>query len=436
MSAVKPQNGLYRIAICHYLIAALFFLALAILFLFSVEELSGHYFQPKILALTHIAALGWGSIIIFGTLYQLLPFILETRLFSLKLSWLSLAFFVPGVILLVYCFWVFNPGVYMQIASFLLFAAVVSFDLNVFLTVKDRKQDSMVTEFILTSCLWLSLTVLLGGLMVFNFTFSFLPKDHLQFLRLHAHMGIAGWFLMLIIGVSAKLLPMFLVSKYQKTHLLSYSYYLINAALLLFILDGYFYGINFKTYVISFLGVLGICFYLAFVYQCVTTRIRANIDLPMVQTLGSFVLLGLAILTLPFLLYYHLKQHPLATNLSVFYGVLIFMGWISSLISGQTFKILPYIVWLKCYEHLTGKVKTPMPADLINNSLLNLQFVAFLVFLLSFMTGFLLSSDILKYLAAGSLLLMALCYSIHVLCLLLHPIKTEKYEPSRSINEI
>jgi hypothetical protein len=188
--------------------------------------------------------------------------------------------------------------------------------------------------------------------------------------------------------------------------------------------------------VISFLGVLGICFYLAFVYQCVTTRIRANIDLPMVQTLGSFVLLGLAILTLPFLLYYHLKQHPLATNLSVFYGVLIFMGWISSLISGQTFKILPYIVWLKCYEHLTGKVKTPMPADLINNSLLNLQFVAFLVFLLSFMTGFLLSSDILKYLAAGSLLLMALCYSIHVLCLLLHPIKTEKYEPSRSINEI
>lgn len=243
-------------------------------------------------------------------------------------------------------------------------------------------------------------------------------------------MGIAGWFLMLIIGVSAKLLPMFLVSKYQKTHLLSYSYYFINAALLLFVPDGYFYGINFKTYVISFLGVLGICFYMAYVYQCVVTRIRTDLDLPMLQTLLSFILLALAILTLPFVLYYHLKHNVLATNLSVFYGILIFMGWISSLILGQTFKILPYVVWLKCYEHLTGKVKTPLPADLIRNSLLYLQSAAFLVFLVTFISGFLFSLDILKYIAAGSLVLTALCYGIHVICLLLHPIKTENYEQS------
>lgn len=430
MSTVKAQNDLYRITICHYLIAALFFLALTVMFLFSTEAISGHYFQPKILALTHIAALGWGTMIIFGTLYQLLPFVLETSLYSIRLSWLSLTFFVPGVILLVYCFWVFNPGLNMQIASLLIFVAVVIFNLNVFLTVRGTKQKSIVTEFMLTSCIWLSLTVLLGGMMVFNFTFSFLPKDHLQFLRLHAHMGIAGWFLMLIIGVSAKLLPMFLVSKYQKTHLLSYSYYFINAALLLFVLDGYFYGINFKTYVISFLGVLGICFYMAYVYQCVITRIRTDLDLPMLQTLLSFILLALAILTLPFVLYYHLKHNVLATNLSVFYGILIFMGWISSLILGQTFKILPYVVWLKCYEHLTGKVKTPLPADLIRNSLLYLQSAAFLVFLVTFISGFLFSSDILKYIAAGSLLLTALCYGIHVICLLLHPIKTENYEQS------
>lgn len=430
MSTIKPQKDLYRIAIFHYLIAALFFLALALMFLFSVEALSGHYFQPKILALTHIAALGWGSMIIFGALYQLLPFILETSLYSFKLSWMSLAFFVPGVLMLVYSFWVFDPGIYMQIASILLFVAIVLFNSNVFLMLKGKKQGTIVTEFILTSCIWLSLTVLLGAMMVFNFSFSFLPKDHLQFLRLHAHMGIVGWFLMLIIGVSAKLLPMFLVSKYQKTHLLSYSYYLINTALLLFIIDGYFYGINFKTYVISFLAVLGICVYMAYVYQCVVTRIRAAIDLPMMHTLASFLLLALAILTLPFLLYHHLKHHALATNLSVGYGVLIFMGWISALILGQTFKILPYIVWLKCYEHLTGKVKTPLPADLVKNPLLYLQFATFLVFMLSFIASFLFSSEILRYVAAGSLLLTALCYVVHMVCLLLHPVKTEKYEQS------
>ena len=220
MSTIGHNNPLYKIVSTHYLIAGLFFLVLAGMFLFSLEALSGHYFQPKILAMTHTAALGWGSMIIFGALYQLLPVILETKLYSIKLAWASITFFVPGIILLVYCFWIFDPGRYMQIAGVLVFIAIILFNLNVFFTVMHKKQESIFQEFIITASLWLTLTALLGLLMVFNFQYSFLQKDHLHFLRLHAHMGIAGWFLMLIIGVSAKLLPMFLISGYEKKHLL------------------------------------------------------------------------------------------------------------------------------------------------------------------------------------------------------------------------
>lgn len=428
MSAIGHNQPLYKIVTAHYLIAGMFFLALAVMLLFSVGSLSGHYFQPNILALTHMAALGWGSMIIFGALYQLLPVILETKLYSIKLAWYSLAFFVNGIVLLVYCFWVFEPGLYMQIAGVLIFTAIVLFNLNVFFTVKHKKQESIFQEFVVTACLWLNLTALLGMLMVFNFQYPFLQKDHLHFLRLHAHMGIAGWFLMLIIGVSAKLVPMFLVSKYQKTQLLSVSYYFINAALLLFLLDGYIYGISNHTYLILLIGVIGVCSYLIYIFRCFQSRIRQEIDLPMLKSLFSFVLLAVGILILPFILHYHLKNEAFAVNLSMLYGCLIFMGWISMLILGQTFKTLPFMVWVKHYEQLTGKVKTPLPSDLINNVLLYVQCLAFLFFLATFIAGFFLNSLMLKMIAAGSLTITALSYFLHLLVLLLHKTKTEDYD--------
>lgn len=428
MSVIGHNNSLYRIVSAHYLTAGLFFLGLAIMLLFSVEALSGHYFQPKILALTHTAALGWGSMIIFGALYQLLPVILETKLYSIRLAWISFVFFVPGIILLVYCFWIFDPGIYMQIASVLVFTAILLFSLNVFFTVKRKKQESIFHEFIITACLWLNLTALLGILMVFNFQYPFLQKDHLQFLRLHAHMGIVGWFLLLIIGVSAKLLPMFLVSNYQRMSMLSVSYYFINAALLLFLLHGYLYGIGYNTYLIFLLGAIGVGIYLIYIFKCFQSRIRKGIDLPMLKSLFSIALLAVSIVILPFILYYHLKNSAFAANLSTLYGSLIFMGWISLLILGQTFKTLPFIVWVKHYEQLTGKVKTPLPSDLIVNSLLYIQSGAFLFFLVTFVVGFLLNSAMLKMAAACGLTVTALSYFVHLTLLLLHKTKTEDYD--------
>ena len=428
MSLNKYDSSLYKVVVSHYTIAAIFFLALAILFAFSMGDLSGHYFQPKLLAITHAAALGWGTMIIFGALTQLLPVILERELFSIELCWISLLFFVPGVILLVYSFWVFDPGMYMQLSGLLVLVAIITFSMNVFLTVQAKKDHTVFQEFIMTSCLWLMLTALLGVLMVYNFRFTFLPKDHLQFLRLHAHMGVAGWFLMLIIGVSGKLVPMFLVSRYQKTHLLSISYYLINAALLMFLIDGYLFGLNWKTYLIFAVALTGIGFYFYYIFQCYKSRLRKEVDLPMLQTLLSFLLLAACIFVLPFILYYHLKNDSHAVNLSVFYGILIFMGWITALILGQTFKTLPFIVWVKHYEHLTGKVKTPLPADLINSTLLRIQFTGFFVFLLGFFAGMLYASNILKFIGAGGLITTAAVYCIQVLCLLLHKAKTKDYD--------
>lgn len=425
MGINTQESRLYKVVVTHYLLAAVSFLVLSVLLICSISSFSGHYFQPKLLAVTHVAALGWGTMIIFGALYQLLPVILEKELYSTRLCWLSLFFLLPGTVLLVYGFWVFNPGLYMQIAGILIVAAVISFVGNVVMTMENKKEASVFRAFILTSSLWLLLTVIIGLLLVFNFRYAFLPADHLKFLRLHAHLGIVGWFLLLIIGVSSKLIPMFLVSTYQKTRLLLFSYYLINGSLILFLVDGYLHGIHTRTYFILAAGVYGIVYYLIYIYKCFATRIRQAIDFPMVQSLLSFILLGLALLTLPFILYYHLKADRYAANLSVLYGILIFMGWISTLIMGQTYQTLPYIVWVRHYEKLAGKVPTPLPADLIKHRLMYVQLMSFIIYLLTFIPGFLFHHLWLKQTGSISLMVSALCYFMQLLSLLLHKINTK-----------
>lgn len=424
----KQSNGMYKLVLLHYLIAGLCFLLLALLFLFSINDLSGHYFNPHLLAITHLAALGWGTLSIMGACYQLLPVLLETSLYSSKLPWLTFILFIPGLFCLVYSFWVFEPGIHMQTGSLLLTAAILIFCVTVIKTAQKSTNSSIHKEFIITSSIWLAATAIAGTLLVFNFQYAFLPKDHLQYLRLHAHMGLAGWFLMLIIGVSCKLIPMFLVSRIQLNHLLSWTYYLVNSALLLFLIDGYFYGVSMHTYFIAIVLLAGLTCYIIYVRQCFNSRLKKKLDIPMLKTLLSVILLSLAILIIPFIIYSSTKQNGLAVHYSIFYGMLLFMGWITALIMGQAFKTLPFIVWVRKYEHLSGKRKIPLPADLYSLRLLQLQHISYIAFCLVFFCGFLFYSPIMMTTGLVCLLISSLSYVLNLVILIKHKDKSLSHE--------
>ncbi|MGV3706607.1 MAG: hypothetical protein ACO1NU_14635 [Arcticibacter sp.] len=416
----KTAPGMYRLIIIHYLISGLCFALLAVLLLLLSGDFPQHYFAPGTLAITHLAALGWGTLIIFGACYQLLPVLLECELFSIRLPWIILALFLPGLFCLVFSLWTFDPGLHMQVGGLLLSTSVILFCILVYKTASRSHIHSAYKDFILTSCIWLLATVILGTLLVFNFQYGFLPKDHLHFLRLHAHMGIAGWFLMLIIGVSAKLIPMFLVSRDQPAHLLSWSYYLINLSLILFIVDAYLNGLSAHTQLILLPMLAGLGCYFVYVRRCFRSRLKKKLDIPILKTALSIFFLSLALLLLPAIIHYAGVSNAWSVKLSSLYGMLIFMGWITALIMGQTFKTLPFIVWVKKYEHLSGKAKIPMPADLYQPRLLQLQYIAYLAFCLTFFTGFLLSYSTLMIIGAVCIIVAACAYLGNVIILITH----------------
>jgi len=418
----KQHPELYRIVRAHYLASAVCFVLIGVLFFFASADFAGHYFQPKLLAITHLAALGWVTMVIFGAAYQLVPVILETGLSGYRLPWLSFVAFLSGLVLLVCSFWRFEPGLCMQGGALLLLTGMLGFTIVIFLTGKrlKNKKENIHQEMINTSCIWLLATGVLGVLLVFNLRYAFLPQDHLQFLRLHAHMGMGGWFLLLVIGVSSKLVPMFLVSRKQNLRLLDWVYYLLNGGLLAFVIDTYLEGINNRTYLIALLPTAAFIIYFIYLIQCYRSRMKRRLDLPMMYTMLSFILLLAALLIQPLIINAHVQNITQGIALTKLYGLLVLMGWLSLLILGQAFKTLPFLVWLKIYGPGTGKEPTPLPSDLYSQKLLIIQGIAFTGFILSMITMALSGLATPARIASGCLLLTALCYLLNLTRVLTH----------------
>lgn len=74
--------------------------------------------------------------------------------------------------------------------------------------------------------------MLAGLTLAVNQVHPFLKTPQIELLKLHAHAGIVGWFIQLIIGVSSKLVPMFMVSHHVNTKKLTVAYYAINIGLI------------------------------------------------------------------------------------------------------------------------------------------------------------------------------------------------------------
>src|SRR5712691_12459527 len=69
-------------------------------------ELAGHYYHPRVIALTHTVTLGWITMSILGASYQLIPVVLERPLWSEGLARWQLGVLLAGVTGMVAHFWI------------------------------------------------------------------------------------------------------------------------------------------------------------------------------------------------------------------------------------------------------------------------------------------------------------------------------------------
>ena len=402
-----------------YATGAVAFLVLCIVMLCTPQSFTQHYFTPHLLTIVHIAALGWGTMIIFGAAHQLLPVICEQDLYSEKMAAASWYTLTLGIILLTWKFWNLDTGWVMITGGSLIVLSVLFFVINVLKTTAIFRKFTTQKLFIISSALWLLFTVSVGLLLAINLglTSPIFRVSHLEILKLHAHMGIAGWFLQLIAGVSTKLVPMFLLGKSDKEHLLKKAFIFQNLGLILFLLDGYFFAVTGRVLIYAAIVLAGIIFWLLYLYDVFRNRLRKRIELLMKHTFLSFLSLILAVLLIPVVYYSE------GYRWTMVYGTLIFLGWITNIILGKTFKTLPFIIWNTHYKHLTGKAKIPLPKDLFSEKLTIWQFRLFIAAFLVFALGLALQQLTVIRIGLVLWLAVAVIYCLNVFKLIFHQSK-------------
>lgn len=419
-NTVIVKTTSYKVVLPFYLYAAVAFLVATILLLLSAADITRHYFHPHTLAITHVMALGWGTMIILGASHQLVPVLIEGSLYSNKLAYTSFISAAVGIPLLTYGFYVFNMGWPAQCGGILVISAIIAYLINLAVSMAKSKHENVHAFFVFTAALWLLTTAAIGLLLVCNFTDFLLPKSSLDYLPLHAHLGIVGWFLLLITGIGSRLIPMFLISKYNNTAKLWWIYGLINGGLLAFI----FIFLYTKSRVLLIFPVLvvtvAILLFGHFCYMAYGQRIRKKVDEQMKVSLLSVIMMLLPVIFLVIIAVLLILSCAESVSLVTAYGFIIFFGWITAVILGMTFKTLPFIVWNKVYQHSKGNGKTPNPKDLFSNAIFKWMSIAYISGFVIFTAGILLQNTIVLKSASVLLLLTSLLYNWNVIKLLLY----------------
>tara|TARA_R110001583_G_scaffold34847_6_gene116648 strand:- start:18701 stop:19990 length:1290 start_codon:yes stop_codon:yes gene_type:complete len=429
LNGLKTNNAPHSsVVIPHFIFGGCSFLIVAVLIILANTNLLEAYFNSKIIAITHMAVLGWATMIVFGALYQLIPVVFETSLYSEKLAKITFWTSAVSVLYLTYSFWVSAFTTHLVYASVFMFLSLFLFIINIVLSYIKSEIKNISSKFIIASIFWLAITEFVGTLIAFNFKLNFLSEIHLHYLKIHASLGTIGWFLLLIIGVGSTLIPMFLISHQLKKEKLVVSFVSINVGLLCLVLNWFIFSNSVLTIICWVVIVIGVISFMSFIYDSYKKRIRKKLDVGMQYTMLAIISIILPIIVSLILVLVFKIEYELLFRITTFYGFSIIFGFITTMILGQTYKTLPFIVWLEKYKNLVGKTKTPLPRELYSSKIAKIQFYFYVLSILSLALGLIMKNFLAIKIGSFSLLIVAILYNINVLKIIFHKVKNSNNE--------
>lgn len=411
-----------RVVLPHYAFGAVAFLASSILLFAAAENLSMSFVGPKVLGLTHLMILGWVTMIIFGALYQLVPVVMEVKLYSEKLAFTSFFTMVIGLILMVTHFWFkyIALGRLIEIGGTLVIVSVILFVFNILRSASKTVNKTIENSFIIASVIWLLITVLFGIFIIVNTSVNILPRTNIELLKIHALIGLIGWFMMLIIGVGSTLLPMFFISHKLNRNLLRYSFVLVNTGLMATSAALYLNLNGIYVALTSLIILLGMFSFVKYNFDSFQKRLRKKLDIGMKISVFSFALLFLAIVFGFSSSFGSMLGLNVQSKLMLGFGASLIFGFFTALILGQMYKTLPFIVWLKKYQAKVGKYKTPMPASLYSEKIANIHFYTFTIAIIGLLAGILAASVVVIKISSIAMIITALLYNFNTFKIIFH----------------
>ena len=378
--------------------------------------LATYHYNQYVIAATHLVVLGFIGTVAMGAMYQLVPVALETKLYSERLAKWQFAFHVIGFTGMV---WMFNVWNMKQVGHFgtVLAVGVSLFVYNMARTLWRIPKWNVVATAITAALLWFSLTIcaglsiaaakcvyeatdglataegvkqVVGGL---RFVAGIVSKfDAISAMHAHAHLGVVGFFVMLIVGVSYRLIPMFMLTEVQSQRRAAISVAVLNVGL-----AGSVVTILLRSQwkpAFAFVAVAGLAIYGWELRAMLRARKRSLLDWGLKTFLvGVAMLIPVNLLALV-LSWPQLPVNPFFGRLENVYGFLGLFGVVTLAILGMLHKILPFLVWFGVYSPYVGRAQLPLTTQMVSERLQSAGLGAYLIGLTTISVAILCESEL------------------------------------------
>jgi hypothetical protein len=176
-------------------------------FLWCRQFEASYFREPHILALTHVAALGWLTTGLMGLMYVTLPATLGVRPHSLRLASAQYWLQVVGIAGLALTMSLVPQARGRIVFGLLTLGALVIFVHNIAATVGRGKTWHLPEAHFVMAVFYLAITGLIGMSYVFYLNSGYVPQTMIS-LKVHAHFAGLGWLALTIMGLTYKLLPL------------------------------------------------------------------------------------------------------------------------------------------------------------------------------------------------------------------------------------
>ncbi len=311
------------------------------------DEIQGFFLSPRPLAVVHLLTLGWLTCTIVGATYVVAPIALGTELRARWYDWLAflaLTFSAWGVAA---HFWMEE---YSGVAwsGLLVIACTIGLGGKIVAALRRARCPGALKLHVGLAYFNLGLAATAGMLLAINKYAPFLTGRHLQIVFGHAHLGLVGWGVMMVVGVGYRLLPMYLPAAPPKGWPTWTTAILFEVGTI-GLLAGFWFDLPIKHAAALCLAAgIGL-----FLFQVVAMlrhprpppKKMPRPDLGRLHTLQALLYLLLATglgLFLTFDPDWHIEW-------TMVYGVLALLGFFAQLIIGITARLFPMFSWLEAW---------------------------------------------------------------------------------------
>jgi hypothetical protein len=365
--------------------------ALLLLLLGEIMMVAGYGFPsaplgaPETLMLVHIVAIGWLTLLMLGALLQFVPVLVGRSLRAERFALPALLLIVVGLLCLEAGFAAlagtvpFNTYDLAAGAAALIIGIAIGVTI-IGLTLWQARPLTVPACFVAIGIGCLVATAMLGG--TFALELSGIAENEisnrliLNGLPIHAVLGLGGWMSFTAIGVSYRLLMMFMLSPDSAARVSRIVLWTGGGALML-VAGGVPFIIAFAAplkaslAIAGILGVVVVTLYASDVVRIYRRRVRKTVELNSSASVGAYGALVASAMLLV-ILYFDYSENAAAALTYIFV-----LGWLTGLGLAQLYKIIPFLTWLECYGPILGKSPTPRVQDLVRERDASVWFVLY-----------------------------------------------------------